>query len=215
MTVHITMTSDFICPWCLIGKARLAEAIASLPSDIDVEVAFAPFELNPDMPKEGMDRHLYRSLKFGSWTRSQQLDAQTVTAAKNDAVTFRYDLMKRTPNTFDAHRLSAFAAEKGCQPVMVDALLKAYFEEGQDIGDRRTLIDIAGGTGFDQESIRVFLESDEGIAALRSRIDSANVRGVPHFAINGTAVAGAQSPQVLKNTIIAANHGAGVPHAAE
>lgn len=216
MHLTVTMTSDFICPWCLIGETRLFRAIESLPEGIDVDVEWLPFELNLDMPEAGMDRKVYRSLKFGSWQRSQALDAHTVAAGKADGIRFDYDRIARTPNTFAAHRLSWLAAREGRQRAVVEGLLKGYFGEGRDIGDPEVLIQIAGEAGMDGGAVRRALESGEGadaVRALEASSREAGVQGVPHFDIDGTIVTGAQRAPILRQAIIDA-HARGTNQAA-
>jgi predicted DsbA family dithiol-disulfide isomerase len=128
MQTQINVTSAFICPWCYIGEKRLARAIESLPAGgIAVQLQWLPFELNPDMPLEGMDRRTYRSRKFGSWEHSQTMDAQTVLSGKGDGAIFDYGAIERTPNTFFAHRVSWLAQREGKQRAFVEAALKGYF----------------------------------------------------------------------------------------
>ena len=208
MPVNVTMTSDFICPWCLIGENRLFQAIESLPGGIEVNVEWLPFELNPDMPKDGLDRKVYRTWKFGSWERSLALDAHTVAAGKADGIAFDYDRISRTPNTFAAHRVSWLAAREGLQRAVVESLLNGYFNQGRDIGDPAVLIEIASEAGMDRESVRQFLEIGDGaeaVQALEASSREAGVQGVPHFDIEGTVVAGAQRPKVLRQAIIDAH----------
>ncbi|MEM8810890.1 MAG: DsbA family oxidoreductase, partial [Cyanobacteria bacterium P01_G01_bin.38] len=135
MTLTIEITSDFMCPWCLVAETRLKKAIAQLNSLADIEVIWHPFELNPNMPEMGIDRRTYRSNKFGSWAYSQMLDAQTVQATQKDGIGFRYDLMTVTPNTFKAHRLTWFAAQQNKATALAERILKAYFTEGQNIAE--------------------------------------------------------------------------------
>jgi predicted DsbA family dithiol-disulfide isomerase len=196
MTLTVTITSDFICPWCLIGERRLAKAINTLPEGTFVERKWRPFELNPDMRVEGMDRRTYRSLKFGSWERSQSLDAHTAEAAKGDDVAFNYAAMTKTPNTRLAHRLVWFAEREGQATPLVDAIFSAYFEHGRDIGDRDVLVEIAAENGWDREKVRTFLVGDEGtaeVSAAEQVAQQGGVRGVPLFEIAGETVSGAQS----------------------
>ena len=137
---QINVTSDFICPWGYIGEKRLARAIDGLPAGVDVPLQWLPFELNPDMPIGGMDRRTYRSRKFGSWERSQAMDTQTVLAGSGDGTTFDYEAIKRTPNSFLAHRVSWLAQREGKQRAFVEAALKGYFARGRAIsGPRRSL----------------------------------------------------------------------------
>lgn len=196
MTLNITITSDFICPWCLIGERRLEKAIAALPAGVAVERRWRPFELNPDMPPQGMDRRAYRSLKFGSWEHSQRLDAQTVAAAADDAVDFDYAAMARTPNTLLAHRLTWFAERRGLATPIAAALFSAYFEQGRDIGDARVLADIAAENGLDRDEAGAFLAGEDGTREVRDAeraVQAGGVRSVPLFDIDGEIVSGAQS----------------------
>jgi predicted DsbA family dithiol-disulfide isomerase len=207
MQIQIDATSDFICPWCYIGEKRLAQAIESLPAGIDVQLRWLPFELNPDMPTEGMDRRAYRARKFGSWERSQAMDTQTVLSGKGDGVPFAYDAIKRTPNTFLAHRVSWFAERAGKQRAFVEAALKGYFAQGRDIGCKVALADIAGEIGLGRDAVAAFLDSDEGVESVRALEREARqraVQGVPHFDIAGTVIVGAQRAGVLRQAIIEA-----------
>ena len=113
MTTTIDVISDVICPWCYIGKRRLEKAVALAGGD--VRVRWHPFQLNPQMPKEGMNRKEYRTAKFGSWERSRSLDAQVAAAGAAEGLTFAHDQMERTPNTLDAHRLVWLADTLGVQ----------------------------------------------------------------------------------------------------
>lgn len=205
MQIQIDVTSDFICPWCYIGEKRLTRAIESLPAGIEVQLRWLPFELNPDMPPEGMDRRAYRSRKFGSWERSQGMDAQTVLSGRGDGATFEYDAIKRTPNTFLAHRVSWLAEREGKQRAFVEAALKGYFAQGRDIGSRDVLAEIAGEIGLDRDAVVAFLDSDEGAESVRAlERDQRAVQGVPQFDIAGTIIAGAQRPGVIRKAIIEA-----------
>jgi predicted DsbA family dithiol-disulfide isomerase len=207
MQIKISVTSDFICPWCYIGEKRLARSIERLPTGIDVQLQWLPFELNPDMPPEGIDRRTYRLRKFGSWERSQAMDAQTVLAGRDDGVTFNYEAIKRTPNTFLAHRVSWLAQREGKQRAFVEATLQAYFTHGRDVGSKNVLAEIASGIGLDRDAIVAFLNSDDGVASIRALERAAlerGLQGVPYFDIGGTAIVGAQPAETILQTIIEA-----------
>ncbi|HEY0124972.1 MAG TPA: DsbA family oxidoreductase [Rhizobium sp.] len=201
MSIPVTITSDFICPWCLIGERRLIKAIEELPEGTSVELRWQPFELNPSMPVDGMNRKIYRSMKFGSWERSRMLDAQTVAAAQDDDVAFDYDAIEKTPNTFQAHRLMRFAEQFGAANALGNALLSAYFEHGRDVGDITTLTDIAVEQGLDRERVAAFLASDEESDAIRDVERSLQVSGVPNFNIDGEVISGAQPQQVFDDAL--------------
>jgi len=132
---HLIVVSDVICPWCFMAKRNLEKALQIVGPELQMEITWSAFELNPEMPKEGMDRRQYRSKKFGSWEYSQSLDAQVVEAGASAGITFRHDLIARTPNTFNAHRLIWLAQEEGVQDAVVESLFRAYFTQGQDVGD--------------------------------------------------------------------------------
>jgi predicted DsbA family dithiol-disulfide isomerase len=207
MQNQISVTSDFLCPWCYIGEKRLARAIERLPTGIDVQLQWLPFELNPDMPPDGMDRRSYRSRKFGSWERSQAMDAQTVLAGRDDGATFDYEAIKRTPNTFRAHRVSWLAQREGKQRAFVEAAFQAYFAHGRDIGSEGVLTEIASGIGLDRDAVAAFLSSDDGVESVRALERTAlerGVRGVPYFEIGGTTIVGAQPVETILQTVIEA-----------
>lgn len=200
MTLTITITSDFICPWCLVGERRLERALATLPSSVSVERHWRPFELNPDMPAAGMDRKIYRTLKFGSWERSKALDAHTVDATKEDDVAFNYAAITKTPNTLLAHRLMWLAEKESRVDAVADAIFSAYFEQGRDICDIATLADVAAEKGMDRAKVAAFLASDEGTPEVREAEQAAHAqdtRGVPLFNIEGELISGAQQTEVF------------------
>ena len=149
-TLAIDVISDAICPWCWVAKRRLDSAIAAIAPDVTATVTWRPFELNPEMPKVGVDRCAYRSAKFGSWQHSQALDAQVAAAGRSEGLAFNHDKMERTPNTVDAHRLIRLAGQQGKQDVVVEGLFAAYFNEGRDIGDPAVLADIGASAGLDR-----------------------------------------------------------------
>ncbi|MBB6584835.1 DsbA family oxidoreductase [Ralstonia solanacearum] len=196
MNLIVTITSDFICPWCLVGERRLAKALATLPKGITVETHWCPFELNPDLPAQGVDRKTYRTMKFGSWARSQTMDAHTVQAGKDDGIAFDYAAIERTPNTFQAHRLMQLAERQGVATAVAAAVFSAYFEQGRDIGDAAVLADIAVESGLAREAVDAFLAGDEGVQEVRTAeraVQASGVRSVPLFEIGGEVISGAQS----------------------
>ena len=199
MTLTIEITSDFICPWCLVVDKRLNRAIEQLKTPVKIKRLWYPFELNPTMPEAGMNRKTYRSNKFGSWAYSQTLDAQTMQAAINDDIEFRYDLMQITPNTLKAHRLSWYAEQEGKATEMVERILNAYFTQGHDITDVETLVKLAVEVGLEGD-IKGFLNSHKGVEevkALEAQAASRNIRGVPSIKIGTETIVGAQSVEVF------------------
>jgi predicted DsbA family dithiol-disulfide isomerase len=200
MTLTIAITSDFICPWCLVAETRLNQAIEQLNSSVEIQKIWSPFELNPDMPEAGMDRKVYRSQKFGNWEYSQALDAKTMQATQADGIAFRYDLMTVTPNTLKAHRLMWFAGQQDKATAMAERILKAYFTEGQNIVEVEVLANLAAEVGIDAEMAKTFLLSDAGIQEVRELERQAiaqKIHGVPHIRIGQEVVSGAQSVEVF------------------
>ncbi|TQF82222.1 DsbA family oxidoreductase [Elioraea sp. Yellowstone] len=209
--LHLTVVSDAICPWCWIGKRRLDQALEMLAErepDLAFEVSFFPFLLNPDMPAEGMDRASYRAAKFGSLERSRELDAQVAAAGAASGLEFRHDLMTRTPDTTNAHRLARFAAEQDRQRAVVEAIFRAYFNEGRDIGDVAVLAELAAAQGLDHGTTLARLRSDEAVAEVRAQAASASragITGVPSFVLNRHFLfSGAQPAETIADALIAA-----------
>ena len=203
MTLTIEITSDFICPWCLVVDTRLNQAIAQLNPPVEIQRIWYPFELNPTMPEAGMDRKTYRSNKFGSWEYSQSLDAQTVQATASDGIEFRYDLMQVTPNTLKAHRLTWLADQEGKATEMVERILRAYFSEGQDITQVEILAQLAAEVGLEADPV-TFLTSTQGVKevkALEQQAASRNIRGVPNIKIGKETIIGAQSVAVFLSAL--------------
>ena len=199
--VDLLVFVDVVCPWCYVGKRRLENALAMLGAANRIRIGWLPFELNPDMPKEGIDRRLYRMRKFGSWERSQQLDAELTNVGAQEGLALRYDLIARTPNTLDAHRLIWRArASSGGQEPMVEALFRAYFTQGRDIGDPNALADIASEAGMGRDEALTFLAGKEGaeeVAQDEQAVRRAGLTGVPAFVIEGRALVGAQPPETI------------------
>jgi len=187
--VRIDIVSDAICPWCYIGKRQLERALTTLSQEgLEFSVHWNPFQLNPDMPKEGRDRIAYRIQKFGSAERARELDQRVADAAANVGLELRQDLMLRTPNTLDAHRLIWLAGREGKQDAVVEALFAAYFTQGRDVGDAEVLADCAAAGGMDRAAVAAFLAGDvaaqEMLAADRAARE-AGVNGVPSFFLDG------------------------------
>lgn len=195
--VTIEIISDAICPWCWIGKHHLERAIALLDGKVAVTQLWRPFELNPDMPKGGVERSLYRMRKFGSLEHSARLDARVAEAGRAAGLEFHHDLMRWTPNTFDCHRLIWFAGKDGPQDALVEALFRAYFMEGRNIGDHAVMADIAEAAGLDRIRVEALLGGSEGsteVAEELARGRRLGVNGVPTFVIGGVPVVSGAAP---------------------
>ncbi len=187
--LRIDIVSDAICPWCYIGKRQLERALAVLAQEgLHFSVHWNPFQLNPDMPKEGRERASYRLLKFGSAERVREIDERVSGAAANVGLDFQLDLIQRTPNTLDAHRLIWFAGRHDVQDAVMEAVFAAYFTQGRNIGDHAVLADCAAQAGMDRGAVLEFLASDtaaqEMLAADRAARE-AGVNGVPSFFLDG------------------------------
>jgi predicted DsbA family dithiol-disulfide isomerase len=197
----IVIYSDLICPWCYIGKRRMEEALRKLPAGTEVSRSWHPFQLNPDMPREGLDRKTYRREKFGSSERSQAMDAQVAAAAKSVGLEFRYDLQKHTPNTFDSHRVVWLAGASGVQDAVVEALFRAYFCEGVNFSDRRKLVEVGVSAGLDRLELERSLAGEESAIAVLEEEQRARIlglTGVPFYLINdASAITGAQPPETF------------------
>jgi predicted DsbA family dithiol-disulfide isomerase len=186
---RIDIVSDAICPWCYVGKRQLERALATLADEeLHFSVHWNPFQLNPDMPKEGRDRAAYRAWKFGSAERMREADARVAQAAANVGLPFRQDLMLRTPNTIDAHRLIWFAGQRGVQDATMETVFEAYFTQGLDIGDAAVLADCAARAGLDRDEAAKFLAGDVAAQEMRAADQAAReagVNGVPSFFLDG------------------------------
>jgi predicted DsbA family dithiol-disulfide isomerase len=210
--VVVTITSDFICPWCFIGERQLSRALESVSTGIVASVRWRPFELNPGMPPEGMDRRAYRTRKFGSWERSQAMDTQVAEVGRRFGLDFHFDRMRVTPSTRAAHRLVWLAEGEGRASDVAPRLFRAYFCEGRDIGDRETLAELATEVGLDRGRVSAFLDGNEGKEEVGARLHAAvaeGVSGVPLFDVGGVSVAGAQGPEALLAAIREAAAGEG------
>ncbi len=186
---RIDVVSDAICPWCYIGKRQLERALTMLADEgLHFSVHWNPFQLNPDMPKEGVDRAAYRAMKFGDPERVREIDDRVTGAAANVDLPFRLNLIRRTPNTLDAHRLIWLAGQQGVQDAVMEAVFAAYFTQGCDIGDSEVLADCAAQGGMERAAVAEFLAGDvaakEMLAADRAARE-AGVNGVPSFFLDG------------------------------
>ncbi len=199
-SVRIDIYSDVICPWCYIGKRRLERALAERPQD-DLALRWRAFQLNPDMPAQGMDRELYLQLKFGSAAGAERVYREIEAVGEQEDLAFAFDAIARTPNTVPAHRLIRLAGQRGRQDAVVEALFRAYFLTGEDIGAPDVLLRAAAGAGLDRAEAQAFLDSDLEEQAVREEdraARQAGLQGVPTFIVNGKfALSGAHLPEVL------------------
>lgn len=203
-TVKLDILSDPICPWCYIGKTHLEKALAAIP-DHPFVIEWHPFQLNPDMPDAGMDRREYLETKFGGKDGAVRAYAPVVEHAHNAGLNINFEAMSRTPNTLDAHRLIHWAGIEGKQTEAVDALFRAYFVDGRDIGNHEVLGDIADSIGMDAAVVQKLLKTDadrEDIAKRDTHSREMGVNSVPTFIVaNKHAVPGAQPPELWEQVI--------------
>jgi predicted DsbA family dithiol-disulfide isomerase len=192
----IAVYSDVICPWCFVGKRRLERALCEVGAQ--ASVTWLPFELNPDMPPDGLERATYRARKFGP-ERSRELDANMTALGQEEGIAFAFDRIARTPNTRKAHALIAYASRLGRGDAVVERLFRAYFEEALDIGSDEVLADIAVRHGLDRaEALRALSDRQlrDAVVARESEAARLGVSGVPFFIVEGQwAISGAQASE--------------------
>ncbi|HKY71129.1 MAG TPA: DsbA family oxidoreductase [Nitrospira sp.] len=197
----IDIYSDVVCPWCYVGKRRLERALSQLHG-IRAEVAWRPFQLNPTMAADGVDRTAYLETKFGSPDAFRRIEEQVAAAGASERISFAFDKILRTPNTFLAHRLIWYARPYGRQDAVVDALFKGYFEEGADIGSARVLAGLAASAGVDAGPV---FQSDQGVAEVKAEEAAGHrlgIRAVPYFVLNNRfGISGAQPVEVFLGAV--------------
>ncbi len=201
--LEIDVVSDVICPWCFLGKRRLDKAI-SLLDDIKVDVNWRPFLLDPTIPKEGIGRVEYLTNKFGA-ERLKTIHDPLIAAGKEDGVPYAFDKITRTPNTLDAHRLIRWSHPTGRQHDMAERLFMAYWNQGQDVGDRAVLLRIAGEAGLAEADIAQKLDDGVDVDAVTAEVAHAarmGVNGVPCFILGRKqGLMGAQPAEILADAI--------------
>src|SRR5476651_914252 len=174
---RIDVISDSICPWCYIGKRNLEGALKILAGEgLHFSVMWHPFQLNPDMPAEGVERKAYREAKFGGPEKAKAIDERITATAATVGLEFHLDRLTRTPNTLSAHRLIRFAGQKGVQDGVVEALFEGYF------GDDTVLAKLGEEGGLDRDEVTALLSSDAGlkeVAAADRMARNAGIQGVP------------------------------------
>ncbi|MDB4087722.1 DsbA family oxidoreductase [Amylibacter sp.] len=200
----IDIISDPICPWCYIGKTRLDRALELNPTHNFI-IEWHPFQLNPTMPKDGMDRREYLEAKFGGQKEAIEVYSNIDKTATETGLSLNFGGIKRTPNTIDAHRLIHWAGIEGRQNSIIDRLFKAYFQEGRDISEHSVLTRIASAAGMDQDVVRNLLKSDADKEDIKARDTDARkrgIQGVPAFVVaNEYVIQGAQTIDIWDNII--------------
>ena len=198
----VEVYSDAICPWCYVGKRRLERALQHVGDTVKTYVAWRPFQLNPTMPKDGMDRAAYLEAKFGSLDTFNEMEQRLLEAGQTEQIAFAFQKIVRTPNTFLAHRLIWYAGQQDCQNAIVHQLFKVYFEEGLDIGSTAVLVELGDRVGLQAAP---FLASNDGVAEVKAEESVGHklgIRGVPYFIVNGTStISGAQPVETFVSAI--------------
>ena len=203
--LRLDIISDVACPWCYVGKAYLDRALEAHPNH-PFEIEWHPFQLNPDMPVEGMDRATYMEQKFGGRDNAVRAYAPLLDHATEAGIDLDLGAVKRTPNTLNAHRLIHWAGLEGRQTPMVSALFRALWREGRDIGNIETLADLAGEAGLDRAMMLRLLQSDADAEDIRHRDSHARARGVngvPTFVLANQHVLQGAQPTGIWSKIIA------------
>ncbi len=210
MALGIDIISDVVCPWCFIGKRRLDAALGLYrqrrPQAPAPEIAYHPFELNPDIPREGIARADYIAKKFGA--RGYSAHDRLVQAGKPLGIAFAFDRITRQPNTLAAHALIESARRRGVQGAVKEALMQAFFVDGLDLTDTQTLVRVASEAGLNRKEAEAALADEALRRAVAEEEDKARamgVNGVPFFIFNNRlAVEGAQPPEVLLDAMLEA-----------
>ena len=185
MSTQLDIISDPICPWCYIGKARLDRALESRP-DHTFDIHWRPFQLNPDMPPEGMDRQAYLEWKFGGPDGAARVYGQIEQTARDTGLDIDFPAITRTPNTLDTHRLIRWARVEGRQTLVVTQLFHRYFRQGQDISDHNVLGEVANTVGMDEALVHRLLDGDADLEETRledAKAREMGVTGVPTLSL--------------------------------
>lgn len=197
--MKLDVVSDTVCPWCYIGKKRLDQAL-EMHGGEGITLVWRPFQLDATIPPGGVDRKTYMEKKFGA-ERAKEVGNTIREFGNAVGIDFRFDLIEKSPNTMDSHRLIRWAGTAGCQNEMVGILFRRYFEQGEDIGSHDVLVDAAGEAGMDTDIVRDLLSKDADrdlIAREDAMAREIGIQGVPSFVINSQwVVTGAQEPETL------------------
>ncbi len=202
MHLRIDLVSDVVCPWCIIGYRQFQKALESRAADIDLELHWHAFELNPQMPAEGQNLREHLAEKYGTTAEQSQKARQRLTAIGEElGFAFNYTDSMKMVNTFKAHQLLHWAEEQGCQTALKEALFKAFFTDGLDVGDVETLADVCAGVGLDRDqALAVLADARYGQAVREDQRQwvEQGIQAVPTFVINEQyMVQGAQDAEAF------------------
>jgi predicted DsbA family dithiol-disulfide isomerase len=202
--MSVDIYSDTVCPWCYLGKRRFELALAGRPQ-YEPRINWRPFELNPDLPWEGVDRAGYLASKFGDSAQIEASEAALVRHGSAVGLEFRFDLVERLPNTRRSHLLIAHAARHGLASEVVERIMQAYFEEGCNIGDADELVRLGVEAGLSERETRsamVLREGQDGVVAAERHAGVLGINGVPTFIFDRQySVSGAQEIETFTQVI--------------
>jgi predicted DsbA family dithiol-disulfide isomerase len=202
--MQIDIVSDTVCPWCFIGKHKLEQALAQR-ADIPFDIRWRAYRLDPDIPREGVDRRAYMRAKFGDSPRASAMSDAIREAGRSVGIAFAFDKIEKRPETTDSHRLIRWAASAGRQNDIVERLFKAYFEDGRDIGDAAVLAEVARESGMDATLVADLLAKDADRALIEQEDALAHrmgISGVPTFIFaNKYMISGAYDSDKLVRVI--------------
>jgi predicted DsbA family dithiol-disulfide isomerase len=198
--MRVDIYSDTVCPWCFLGKRRLELAVAARPQ-YEVHITWRPFELNPEVPVDGIDLPTFNAAKAVDLERAAETNAELVRLGEASGIDFRFDLIQQVPNTRRSHLLIALAARSGLQGPVKDRILRAYFEEGCDIGDPEELVRLGVEAGLTEATVRnalILRIGQDGVVAAERHAQVLGITGVPTFIFDGTyTISGAQEVQIF------------------
>ncbi|HEX8549346.1 MAG TPA: DsbA family oxidoreductase [Cytophagaceae bacterium] len=203
--IKIDIVSDIVCPWCYIGKRRLEKAMSMLKDTYTFEIKYLPFELNGNVPKEGLNQKEYLTSKFGGEERYTQITGNVTQAAKEEGLNFDFDKQPKSPNTLDIHRIIWLAEKEGKDLAAMEIYFKAYFDDGVDLTKNENLVSLAERAGVNGGRVKELLEGEEGLAevkALQKKVRFMGITGVPYYIINEKyAISGAQPAEAFAEAI--------------
>ena len=209
--MRIDVYSDVVCPWCYIGEKRLARALAHRP-DLEVEVSWRPFQLQPDMPKGGLPWAEFSRRKFGRESAAEAAFSHVSAVGEQEGIRFDFGRVASAPNTVDAHRLILFADTYVTQWQLADALFCAYFTEGKDLNNHEELVQVASSVGLEAKEVAEYLAGEEAASDVRSSQEEAQslgISGVPFYVFDGRyAIYGAQPVEVFGEALDTVRAGA-------
>ncbi|MFD2570336.1 DsbA family oxidoreductase [Spirosoma soli] len=212
--VQIDILSDLVCPWCYIGRRRLEDALTQIP-EVETQIHWQPFELFPQIPVSGVERHTHMAQVFGSARRRDAVFAEVARTGQAEGIDLRFDTILHSPNTFLLHRLLWKAGQQGYQDALAMALFKAFFTENRDLTQRTQLDTVLAPFGWSPTQLDQFLTSHEGAATVRHQqrlYRFAGITSVPTYIFNNQIMlVGAQPPEQFVKVITQAARIAPLP----